>query len=99
MQLLRNLRPHLGSVPINGLPPAENEALFLHADGINGRRDDLGGGIGVASAELAGGKQDALVHTHGNQFPQHPLRGRRAHGKRNNFASQFVLQGQCRLRR
>ena len=49
----------------------------LDTVGVDGGGDDLGGGVGVGAAELAGGDENTFVHAHSHQLTQHALCGRR----------------------
>ena len=97
MQLLSDLGADLSGIAVDGLTAGQNDVVLLHAVGVDGGGDDLGGGVGIGAAELAGGDQDALVHAHGHQLTQHALGGRGTHGERHDLAAQLVLQSQSGL--
>ncbi|CAN4070586.1 Septum formation inhibitor-activating ATPase, partial [Dysosmobacter welbionis] len=91
MQLLGNLGTHLGSVAIDGLPAAHDDVVSLYADLVDGRSQDLRGGVCIGTAELAGGHQHGLVSAHSQRLAEHTGSGRRTHGHHNNLAAGGVL--------
>ena len=97
MQLLGNLGTHLGSVAIDGLPAAHDDVVSLYADLVDGRSQDLRGGVCIGTAELAGGHQHGLVSAHSQRLAEHTGSGRRTHGHHNNLAAGGVLDLQGRL--
>ena len=94
MQLLSDLGTHLCGITVDGLTASQDDVVLLDAVGIDSGSDDLGGSVGIGTAELTGGDQNTLVHAHGHQLTQHTLCGRRTHGERHDLAAQLVLQGQ-----
>ena len=94
MQLLSDLGAHLCGITVDGLTASQDDIVLLDAVGVDGGGDDLGGGVGVGAAELAGGDEDALVHAHGHQLTQHAFCGRGTHGEGDDLAAQLVLESQ-----
>ena len=97
MQLFSDLGTNLSGIAVDGLTASQDDIVSLDTVGVDGGGDDLGGGVGVGTAELAGGHQYAFVHAHGHQLTQHAFCGRRAHGESDDLAAQLVLQGQGSL--
>ena len=94
MELFGNLRANLGRVAVDGLPSAEDHVILFHADGVDGGGDNLAGGVGVGTAELAGGDKIRLIRAHGQRFPEHSGGGGGAHGDDDHFAARLVLDFQ-----
>ena len=97
MQLLSDLGTHLSGITVDGLTASQDDIVLLDAVGIDSGGNDLGGSVGVGTAELTGGDQNAFVHAHGHQLTQHALGGRRTHGERHDLAAQLILQSQSGL--
>ena len=97
MQLLGDLGTHLSGIAVDGLTAGQNDVVILNAVSINSSSNDLGSGISVGAAELAGGNQNALVNAHSHQLTQHTFCGRRTHGESHDLAAQLILHGQSGL--
>ena len=97
MQLLSDLGAHLCGIAVDGLTASQDDVILVDAVGVDGSGDDLGSSVGIGTAELTSGHQNALVHAHGHQLTQHALGGRGTHGERHHLAAQLVLQSQSGL--
>ena len=82
------------------LPAAHDDVVSLYADLVDGRSEDLRGGVCIGTAELAGGHQHGLVGAPiASASPGIiPGSGRRTHGHHNNLAAGGVASLQGRLR-
>ena len=60
MQLLSDLGTHLSGITVDGLTASQDDVVLLNAVGIDGGGDDLGGSVGIGTAELTGGDQNTL---------------------------------------
>ena len=92
MQLLSDLGADLSGITIDSLTTAHHNIVFLNTQSAQSGSQDLGGSVGIGTAELAGGNQHALVSAHGHQLPEHTGGGRGAHGDNGDFAAGGILQ-------
>src|SRR5699024_9208608 len=92
VQLLGDLGADLGGIAVNGLAAAENDIVGADADLVDGGSQDLAGGEGVGTAELAAGHQHAAVSAASDQLAQHALGRGRAHGDDDDLAAGLLFQ-------
>ena len=91
VQLLSDLGTDLSGIAVDGLTAAHHDIVLLNTQGAQSGGQNLGGSVGIGTAELTGGNQHALVSAHGHQLTQHTGSGRGAHGDNGDLAAGGVL--------
>ena len=96
-ELLRDLRADLRGVAIDGLAAAHDDVFRLHTDAVDCSGKDLGGGVGIGTAEFTTGNEHRFIRAAGEDLTQHAFCRRGAHGDNHDFAACLILERERRF--